>query len=92
MFCHCDPQLAADRADSRIGHGRHPIHRDVINPVMAARVASLAATVTPLELGAALVKVDTGPNWRRAFRAPQALRWVKLYQLPESSRMIASTP
>jgi hypothetical protein len=32
----------------------------VINPAMADRVAELAAEVTPLGLGAALVRVDTG--------------------------------
>jgi hypothetical protein len=40
--------------------GRHPIHRDVINPAMAGRPAELAATVTPLRLGAGLIEVDTG--------------------------------
>ena len=60
VFCHCDPWLAADRAAARIGHGRHPIHRDVMNPAIAGRVGFLAATVTPLALGAALVDVDTG--------------------------------
>jgi len=60
VFCHCDPRLASDRARARIGHGRHPIHRDVINPAMAGRPAELAATVTPLRLGAALIEVDTG--------------------------------
>jgi len=53
-------RLAADRAKARIGHGRHPIHRDVINPAVAGQPATLAATVTPLRLGAALVEVDTG--------------------------------
>ena len=60
VFCHCEPRLAGDRAVARIGHGRHPIHRDVINPAMADRVTWLAAEVTPLGLGAALVRVDTG--------------------------------
>ena len=60
VFCHCDPRLASDRAKARIGHGRHPIHRDVINPAMAGRPAELAAMVTPLRLGAALIEVDTG--------------------------------
>ena len=60
VFCHCDPRLALDRAKARIGHGRHPIHRDVINPAMAGRPAELAATVTPLRLGAGLIEVDTG--------------------------------
>ena len=61
VFCRCDPRLASDRVVARIGHGRHPVHRDVINPVMAERVGVLAATVTPLRLGAALIEVDTGP-------------------------------
>ena len=52
--------LALDRAKARIGHGRHPIHRDVINPAMAGRPAELAATVIPLRLGAGLIEVDTG--------------------------------
>jgi len=60
VFCHCDPRLASDRAAARIGHGRHPIHRDMINPAMADRVGLLAASVRPLCLGAALVEVDTG--------------------------------
>ena len=60
VFCRCDPQLALDRAKARIGHGRHPIHRDVINPAMADRPAYLAATVTPLRLGTDLIEVDTG--------------------------------
>ncbi len=60
VYCHCDPRLAGDRAPARIGHGRHPIHRDVINPAMVDRVTWLAAEVTPLGLGAALVRADTG--------------------------------
>ena len=32
----------------------------MINPVMAGRPAELAATVTPLRLGAGLIEVDTG--------------------------------
>jgi predicted kinase len=63
VFCHCDPELAGSRAAARRGAGRHPIHRDVINPVGAgapAHIASLAATVTPLGLGGPLVDVDTG--------------------------------
>lgn len=62
VFCHCDPGLAAGRSAARVGHGRHPIHRDVINPAAMGsdRVRYLAGTVTPLELGAGLVRVDTG--------------------------------
>jgi hypothetical protein len=32
VFCRCDPALAASRVAERRGAGRHPIHRDVINP------------------------------------------------------------
>jgi predicted kinase len=63
VFCHCDPALAAARVAVRLGAGRHPIHRDVINPGgvgSAAHIASLAATVTPLGLGGPLAEVDTG--------------------------------
>jgi predicted kinase len=64
VFCHCDPALAAARSIARRQSGRHPIHRDVINPAgvgAAAHIASLAATVTPLRLGGPLIEVDTGP-------------------------------
>ena len=63
VFCHCDPDLAAVRSMARREGGRHPIHRDMINPGgvgSAAHIASLAATVTPLRLGGPLIEVDTG--------------------------------
>jgi predicted kinase len=60
VFCRCDPQLAASRMRARHGTGRHPIHRDVINPSILDRAAALAASVTPLGLGATLIEVDTG--------------------------------
>jgi predicted kinase len=63
VFCRSDPDLAAARSLARREHGRHPIHRDMINPAeagSAAHIASLAATVTPLRLGGPLVEVDTG--------------------------------
>jgi len=59
VFCHCDPEVAAARMRGRHASGRHPIHRDVINPALIDRVATAVATVTPLGLGAALVQVDT---------------------------------
>jgi predicted kinase len=60
VFCCCGPELAVRRARERHGAGRHPIHRDVINPGrMLARVGELAGTVTPLGLGAALITVNT---------------------------------
>jgi predicted kinase len=63
VFCHCDPALAASRVAARLEGGRHPIHRDMINPGgvgSAAHIASLATTVTPLRLGGPLIEVDTG--------------------------------
>jgi predicted kinase len=60
VFCYCDPQLAGSRMRARHGAGRHPVHRDMISPSIISGGADLAATVTPLGLGAALVKVDTG--------------------------------
>jgi predicted kinase len=63
VFCHADPDLAATRSLARRETGRHPIHRDMINPAgvgSAAYIASLAATVTPLQLGGPLIEVDTG--------------------------------
>ena len=78
VFCYCDPQLAATRSAARRGAGRHPIHRDVINPAgvgSAGHIASLAATVTPLGLGGRLVEVDTGQEGAPA-RAVAAVRAV----------------
>src|SRR6516162_283974 len=49
VFCHSDPELAAERSLARREAGRHPIHRDMINPGgvgSAAHIESLAATVT----------------------------------------------
>ena len=46
----------------------------MINPAMAGRVAFLAASVTPLRLGAALIEVDTGTpgaSERRSRRSGQ---------------------
>ena len=63
VFCHSDPELAAERSLARREAGRHPIHRDMINPGgvgSAAHIESLAATVTPLRLGGPLIEVDTG--------------------------------
>jgi len=60
VFCRCGAHLAASRMRGRHGAGRHPIHRDVINPSLIDEAAKLGAAVTPLGLGAALVEVDTG--------------------------------
>jgi predicted kinase len=60
VFCYCDPRSASERAVSRLTRGRHPIHRDMISPAGLGEVtAGLAASVVPLGLGAALVRVDT---------------------------------
>jgi adenylylsulfate kinase-like enzyme len=49
---------------------------DVMNPAIADRVGFLAATVTPLGLGAAQIEVDTGTPGasKRAVTAVRALR------------------
>jgi predicted kinase len=60
VFCRCDPQVAASRMRSRHGSGRHPIHRDMINPSLIDEAAARAASVVPLGLGAALIEVNTG--------------------------------
>lgn len=73
VFCHCEPDLAARRMRDRHGASRHPIHRDVMNPAMLDRAAMLAATVTPLRLGAALIDADTGRDGAPA-RAVAAVR------------------
>jgi hypothetical protein len=74
VFCYCEPQLAANRMSSRLGAGRHPIHRDVTNASVIDQAAALSAAVTPLALGSALVKVDTGQPGApaRAFAAVTA--------------------
>ncbi len=59
VFCRCDPETAVRRMRDRHGGRRHPIHRDVINPSILDRAEALAATVTPLGLGASLVEVNT---------------------------------
>lgn len=59
VFCRCDPPLAETRMRARHSEGRHPIHRDVINPALLERAAYLAETVVPLGLGKALIEVDT---------------------------------
>lgn len=59
VFCRCDPEVAAERMRSRHAAGRHPVHRDVINPALLERAAAAAASVTPLGLGNMLVHVDT---------------------------------
>ncbi|HEX4258085.1 MAG TPA: AAA family ATPase [Streptosporangiaceae bacterium] len=59
VFCHCDPDLATARMRARLGTGRHPIHRDMINPAMIGRSAAGLPAVQPLALGGVLVTVDT---------------------------------
>ena len=59
VFCRCEPALAEERARTRLAAGRHPIHRDVINPGMLDGAAANAASVVPLELAGHLIEVDT---------------------------------
>lgn len=60
VFCWCDPQLTVSRMQARHSAGRHPIHRDVINPLLLDQAAAVAAQVVPLELHGRLIRVDTG--------------------------------
>jgi predicted kinase len=59
VFCHCEPQLAAERMRERRERNRHPIHRDVLNPGLIDGITDTAASVTPLRLGGSLVELDT---------------------------------
>ena len=60
MFCYCDPQLAESRMRARHAAGSTRSTATLSGPSIIGRAARLAATVTPLGLGAALIKVDTG--------------------------------
>jgi AAA domain-containing protein len=60
LFCYCDPQLAVTRMRGRHESGRHPIHRDTMDPSVLDDAAPLVAAVTPIGLGPALIEVDTG--------------------------------
>ena len=78
VFCRCDPETAVRRMRDRHGTGRHPIHRDVINPAILDRVTGLVATVVPLGLGGPLVEVNTeqpGSADRAIASARTALGW-----------------
>ena len=66
VFCRCDPPLAETRMRGRHDIGRHPIHRDVINPSILERATFLAETVVPLGVGPALIEVDTTEGFDRA--------------------------
>lgn len=59
VFCHCEPHVAEERMRARIGSGRHPIHRDVMNPAVVEDVGAVVNSVTPLSIGSALIDVDT---------------------------------
>jgi predicted kinase len=78
VFCRCDPETAVRRMRDRHGSGRHPIHRDVINPSILDRAQALAATVAPLGLGTSLVEINTeqpGSADRAIASARTALGW-----------------
>jgi predicted kinase len=59
VFCTCDPSVAEARMRTRRAEGRHPIHRDVINPALLKEASSVVASAMPLSLGSALIVVDT---------------------------------
>ena len=62
VFCRCDGAIAEARMRERRAAGRHPIHRDVINPALLDGYAEVCHAVTPLGLGGGLVEVDTGTS------------------------------
>jgi predicted kinase len=72
VFCCCPPPLAVERMQRRHGAGRHPIHRDVINPAVLDTVADAARTVTPLGVGP-LIRVDT----TSPLDGPVVIEWVR---------------
>jgi len=91
VFCRVDPDVAAARSAARRESGRHPIHRDMINPAgvgSADHIASLAATVTPLRLGGPLVEVDTG----RPGAGAAAVAAVRTALGPEGSEFCLLSP
>jgi predicted kinase len=59
VFCRCDGAIAEARMRERRAAGRHPIHRDVINPTLLDGFAAVCDAVTPLGLGGVLIEVDT---------------------------------
>lgn len=60
IFCTCAPDLAALRVGDRVGSGRHPVHRDVMNPAVLSAAADVAAEAAPLGCCSNLQTVDTG--------------------------------
>lgn len=64
VFCHCAPDVAERRMRTRTG--RHPIHRDAINPAVIDGIAALVPRVTPLSLGGPLIEIDTTDGFDRA--------------------------
>ena len=66
VFCRRDPAMAESRMRARHRTGRHPIHRDVINPAFLDRASYLAETVVSLGVGTVLLEVDTTRDVDRA--------------------------
>jgi predicted kinase len=63
VLCRCDPGLARQRMTARLRDGRHPIHRDVINPGLVDSADSVVAAVEPLGLGGPLIELDTTDSY-----------------------------
>ena len=60
IFCHAPGEVLAQRLIARAAAGRHPIHRDAMDPErMAAEVREAALRSTPLDIGVPLLSVDT---------------------------------
>lgn len=61
VFCRCDPLVRLERNRRRVDDGRHPIHREVIDPSSLVRdqAAFLAQPTEPVGLGGPLLELDT---------------------------------
>ncbi|CAN5575727.1 hypothetical protein BH20ACT2_BH20ACT2_20440 [soil metagenome] len=59
VFCHCEPAAAEERMRVRAADARHPIHRDAVNPGVLDEGAAMAASATPLHVGARLIELNT---------------------------------
>ena len=60
IFCRADPEVIRARVLHRVRSGeRHPIHRDVINPRLAAAIGDGSEAIVPLDLGCPILRLDT---------------------------------
>ena len=74
VFCRADPEVIHDRVMGRVGTGaRHPIHRDVINPGLAAAISHGSDAIVPVPLDCPTFRLDT----TRGFDVEVLLAWLR---------------